>query len=92
MGLWTARTVNDHQITFLLSRDTNQINNLPENCELGGISGGPILGVFETDSYVWFCRLSGIVTEHPNYENSDFSVERIVGCRADFSTESGFIR
>src|SRR5436309_3235191 len=87
-----ARTVTGDQITILIPRDEWVKNSLPLNCELGGISGGPIIGIFETEAFVAHHSLSGIIVEHPNYAVSDFSVERIVGARADVVTESGMIR
>jgi hypothetical protein len=89
----TARTVTPEQITILVPPDDDQVqNSLPLNCDLGGISGGPIIGIFETKNYVAFHRLSGLITEHPNYDKSDFSIERIAGVPADVITEFGIIR
>jgi hypothetical protein len=90
-ALTTARTVTADQISVLISREEWVNNSLPINCNLGGTSGGPIIGLFELDGGVAFHRLSGIITEHPDYVGSDFSVERIVGSVAEVITESGRI-
>jgi hypothetical protein len=88
----TARTVTEDQITILVPRNEWVKNSLPPNCELGGVSGGPIIGIFETEAHVAHHSLSGIITEHPDYSGSDFTIERIVGARADAITEFGKIR
>lgn len=92
-AITTARTVTQDQITVLVPPDDDRVRNLlPLDCNLGGISGGPIIGIFETENYVAFHRLSGVITEHPSYDQNDFSVERIVGATAETITESGEIR
>jgi hypothetical protein len=91
-AITTARTVTLDQLTILVPPDDNVKNSLPPDFDLGGISGGPIIGIFETESHVAFHRLCGVITEHPNYDHSDFSIERIVGAAAEAITESGKIR
>lgn len=91
-AITTARTVTEEQITLLISRNEWVNNSLPERPDLGGISGGPIIGIFETKAGVAFHRLSGVITEHPNYETSDFCLERIVGSSAAAITDLGTIR
>jgi hypothetical protein len=61
-------------------------------CDLGGISGGPIIGIFEAKKHVAYHQLSGIITEHPSYAQNDLSVERITGAVAEVITELGNIR
>jgi hypothetical protein len=92
VAITTARTVTDDQITILILRNERVKNSMPPNYNLGGISGGPIIGIFETSDYLAFYRLSGVIIEHPNYSENDFSVERIVGSRVDAITASGTIR
>jgi hypothetical protein len=88
-----AKSVTLDQISILVPPDDDHVrNSLPLDCNLGGISGGPIIGIFETESYVAFHRLSGVMTEHPNYDTNEFSIERIVGASAEAITELGNIR
>ena len=98
-GLFTAigvaRTVTDTQITWVVEREyqveNTKIRTLPPNYDLGGVSGGPLISWFETPSYVAHHRLSGIITEHPDYEKSDFSIERLIAIREDVIREGGTI-
>lgn len=100
-GLFTAlgiaRTVTDKQITWLLEREfmlaNDRIETPPPEYNLGGISGGPLVGWFESDAFVAHYCLSGIVVEHPNYKgNQDVPViERLIAIRADTITDSGKI-
>lgn len=87
-----ARTVSERQITVLVERGEFVTNDLPAFANLGGVSGGPIIGAFESPSFVLHYVLSGIITEHPQYETGGFGIERLVGVRADCVTESGRIR
>jgi len=88
-----ARTVSLDQITILVPPDDDNANNsLPLNYDFGGISGGPIIGLFETASNVACFRLSGVITEQPSYDGSLDSIERIVGTSAEAITEFGMIR
>jgi len=91
-AITTARTVTLDQITVLVPPDEHVKNSLPPDADLGGISGGPIIGIFETKSHVAFHGLCGVITEHPHYDHSDISIERIVGAAAEAITESGKIR
>lgn len=99
-GLFTAlviaRTVTDIQITWVVERES-QLDNVkikppPYNYNLSGISGGPLIGLFESKSYLLHYCLSGIVTEQPNSENSDFTIERLVAVRADLICDDGSMR
>lgn len=98
-GLFTAlviaRAVTDKQITWLIERERHvanfEIPLLPLEYGLGGISGGPLISWFESDLHISTYALSGIITEHPDYENNEFSVERVVAVRADFIQDSGRI-
>ena len=67
---------------------------MPTKLELGGMSGGPFIGLFETESFVSYYALSGIVTEQPGCgdDESSFSIERVIASRADCITDSGYIR
>ena len=96
-GLFTvigiARTVSDRQITWLTEPEA-QLDNAnipppPPFYGLGGISGGPLITWLESESYVATFVLGGIITEHPNYEENDFSIERVIASRADLISASG---
>jgi hypothetical protein len=58
---------------------------------LGGVSGGPLISWFESESYIATYTLSGIITEHPDYEENEFTIERVIATRADFIQHSGRI-
>jgi hypothetical protein len=58
---------------------------------LGGISGGPLISWFESENYIATYSLSGVITEHPDYESNEFTVERVIAIRADFIQSSGRI-
>ncbi len=98
-GLFTVldicRTVTETQITWLLGPEywykNSNIPSPPPKYNLGGISGGPLIGWFESDNFVTHYRLSGIVTECPDYDNSNFLIERLVAVRADLIREDGKI-
>jgi hypothetical protein len=95
-GLFTAsaatRTVTEDQITILVPRDPSVENSVPPKASLGGISGGPALGLFTEPDDGLSYRLSGIITEHPDYSDSPFAIERIVATAADVITASGRLR
>jgi len=99
-GLFTvlgmARVVTETQITWLVEPEYQlenaKIKAPPSNYNLGGVSGGPLISWFESANHVTHYRLSGIVTEHPDYENSDFSIERLIAIRADVVRDNGTIR
>ena len=80
-GLFTAlgiaRRVVGPQITWRVDRDWGT-GDLPANHNLGGISGGPLIGWFESPGYLTQYRLSGIVTE------ASSQLENGVATRADF--------
>ena len=91
-GLFTAldvaRRVSSDQITWRIERDHlvegGGIPVLPENYDLGGISGGPLISWFERP--IFHYRLSGIVSEaHKDIENVTIK-------RADFINSDGSIR
>jgi hypothetical protein len=91
-GNHNRTTVTATQISVLISREEWVHNTLPVKANLGGISGGPIIAILETEERIAFHRLSAIITEHPDYVGSDFSTERIVGSVVDVITASGKIR
>lgn len=98
-GLFTVldacRTVTETQITWLLEPEYQcenaDISSPQPQCNLGGVSGGPLISLFESDNFITHHRLSGIVTEHPDYDNCNFSTERLVAVRADLISEDGKI-
>lgn len=98
-GLFTAlviaRTVTDKQITWLIEPDAQlpaaKIPAPPPRYGLGGVSGGPLISWFESKSYIATYTLSGIITEHPDYEQNEFTVERVIAVRADVIQDSGRI-
>lgn len=89
-GLFTAvgiaRRVTDEQITWAVERDFMIDPQPPRGYELGGISGGPLIGWFETANHVVYYRLSGIISQ------AHASLENIVAKRADFIRDDGTIR
>ncbi len=96
-GLFTAiviaRTVSDRQITWLIDPG-EQVQGAavpppPPHYGLGGISGGPLITWMESENYVASYALGGIISEHPDYSENDFSIERVVACRADLITTTG---
>lgn len=100
-GLFTAigvaRTVSQEQITWLVEPEHQvpnpKIPTPPPLYDLGGISGGALISWFESEAHIVHYRLSGIVTEHPDYKaNPDFPpIERLIAARADSITENGRI-
>lgn len=98
-GLFTAigiaRRVTDAQITWLIEPESQLLNAkiaaLPPQYGLGGISGGPLISWFESDGHIVTYVLSGIVIEHPDYEQNDFFIERVVAIRGDFIAANGNI-
>jgi hypothetical protein len=88
-GLFTvlgiARRVIGSQITWVAERDQDVNTDLPPNHHLGGISGGPLIGLFETANHLTYHVLSGIVMQaHQELEN-------VVARRADFVCDDGTI-
>ncbi len=81
-GLGIARRVVGPQITWRVDRDLGR-GNLPSNHNLGGISGGPLIGWFESKRQLTEYRLSGIVTE------ASSQLEYVVAARADVLTDDG---
>lgn len=98
-GLFTAlvvaRTVTDMQITWLIEPETRLANAKipapPSQYGLGGVSGGPLISWFESENHIATYALAGIITEHPDYETNEFSVERVIAVRADFISTTGRI-
>lgn len=96
-GLFTAiviaRTVSDRQITWLVEPEEQvpgaAVPPPPPRYGLGGISGGPLITWIESRNYVASYALGGIISEHPDYSENDFSIERVVACRADLITTAG---
>jgi hypothetical protein len=88
-GLFTvlgiARRIIGDQITWVAERDNDITADPPPNHRLGGISGGPLIGWFESASHLTHYVLSGIICEaHQELEN-------VVARRADFIGEDGSI-
>ena len=100
-GLFTvlgvARTVTDKQVTWLVEAeyelDNAKVPPPPPEYDLGGISGGPLISWFESDTFVSHHCLSGIVIEHPDYKSNREMppIERLIAIRADSIAESGNI-
>lgn len=87
-GLFTAlgiaRRVIGPQITWVVERDQGS-GDLPPNHHLGGISGGPLIGWFESANHLTQYVLCGIIAEaHQQLEN-------VVARRADFIADDGTI-
>jgi hypothetical protein len=94
-ALGTARTVTDVQITWLIEQEAQLANAKipppPPQYGLGGISGGPLISWFKGENHLATYALSGIVIEHPDYEQNEFYIERVVAVRADRIHDSGRI-
>lgn len=87
-GLFTAlgiaRRVLGTQITWRVDREFGY-GNLPDHHDLGGISGGPLIGWFETPAHFTHYALCGIISEaHQVLEN-------VTAGRADCITDQGLI-
>jgi hypothetical protein len=98
-GLFTAlviaRTVTDIQITWLIESEAQlkdaKVPPPPPRYGMGGVSGGPLVAWLETETHIATFVLGGIITEHPNYEENEFSIERVIATRADLIKPSGHI-
>jgi len=98
-GLFTCneviRRITNTQISIMLNRDdminVPGIETLPQNYNLSGISGGPLIALFETQNYISYYRLAGIIVQQPDYENSDIAIERVIATRVDMIREDGKI-
>jgi hypothetical protein len=89
-ALGVARRVTREQITWLVEREFTVPNsNIPEpppNYEVGGVSGGPVIGWFEISSPIVTCGLVGIISQ-------DYAtLENIVAKQTAFIREDGTIR
>ena len=94
-GLFTAlviaRTVSDRQITWLVEPEA-QLKTAsipPPRYGFGGISGGPLITWLESENYISSFVLGGVITEHPQYDANEFSIERVIAARADLITTTG---
>lgn len=93
-GLFTAigvaRRVTNEQITWVVERDFvidhPTIPQPPRGYETGGISGGPLIGWFESPNHVVHYCLSGIISQ------AHAELEIIVAKRADFIRGDATIR
>ena len=80
-----ARRVANIQITWRVEREWGS-GDLPANYQLGGISGGPLIGLFETPNHLTEHVFCGIVSKaNPELEN-------VVCIRADYIRDDGSIR
>jgi hypothetical protein len=84
-ALCVARRVMDDQITWRAERREEIMTDLPPKHQLGGISGGPLIGWFETPGHFTTYALSGIISE------AHQDLEYVVARRADFIREDGSI-
>lgn len=86
-ALGIARTVSHDQISCLFEReyliDPPDVAAIPPNYELGGISGGPLITVWESPKYIVTYRLGGIVSE----ASSELGL--VFAKRADFIKDDG---
>lgn len=91
-GLFTAlgisRRVTDEQITWVPDRENNvgRIPMPPPGYNTGGISGGPVIGWFESPNSIATYGLVAIVSQ------ASAELENIVCKRADFIRNDGTIR
>jgi len=88
-AIGVARRVTDKQITWVPDRERHLsihgLDELPQNSDLGGISGGPLLAWYEK-GLLAYCTLSGIVVE------ANTLTECVVAVRADAIRDDGGIR
>jgi hypothetical protein len=89
-GLFTALgvawRVSGDQITWVADRDHPDIRtDLPPEHWLGGISGGPLRGLFEGASRLVHHVLSGIIIQVHQ------ELEKVIARRANFVSENGSI-
>jgi hypothetical protein len=88
-GLFTAlciaRSAIRDQITWVAERSPDIKTDLPPNHRLGGISGGPLIGLFQSANLLTHHVLSGIISE------AHQELEYVVARRADFICEDGSI-
>jgi hypothetical protein len=88
-SLGTARIVSDEQITWrfdpLKDEPTSDSQVVERHYDYGGISGGPLIGCFETASFVLHFKLSGIISQ------ASSTLENVVAKRADFIRDDGSI-
>jgi hypothetical protein len=88
-GLFTAlgiaRRVIRDQINWVAERTPDIKTDLPPSHRLGGISGGPLIGLFESAGHLTQHVLSGIISQaHQELEN-------VIARRADFIRDDGLI-
>lgn len=88
-ALGVARVVTDEQITWALDRNflvtDHELPQPPPNCELGGISGGPLISMLETENHLSHYRISGLISQ------ASAGLENIVAKRIDFVRDDGSI-
>ena len=91
-GLFTvlgiAGRVSSEQISWMIEREANvphpTIPEPPQNADLGGISGGPVIALLHRNG-LHFWGLSGIVSQ------ASAELERVVAKRADYIGAEGKI-
>jgi hypothetical protein len=83
-ALAIARTVSDDQISCLFEREyMTDGSDMPPRTDLGGISGGPVITVMETPSFLMTYRLGAIVSE------ASTELEKVFAKRVDFIKDDG---
>ncbi len=89
-ALGVARVVTHDQITWTVEREYEMqdasIPSLPPQADLGGVSGGPVVGWFETASGITQYRLCGIISQ------ASAMLENVVAKRAEFIMPDGSVR
>lgn len=93
-GLFTAigiaRRVTDEQITWVVERenliDHPTIPQPPPFFDFGGISGGPLIGSFETANHIVYHELSGIISQ------ASSRLENVIAKRVNRIRDDGTIR
>ncbi|MEQ9638481.1 MAG: hypothetical protein RIM84_00525 [Alphaproteobacteria bacterium] len=88
-GLGIARRVTVDQVTWLIEREYcmegGPVPAMPPNYDLGGISGGPLVALWESAAGLVTYRLAAIVSE------ANAGLEHIVGKRAEYIQPDGSI-
>lgn len=89
MAMGVARSVSDHQITWASEPEFTIhdpiVKTMPSHYELGGISGGAVIAIFETPNFICHHRLCGIVSQ------ANAMLDNIVAKRADCVLPDGRI-
>jgi hypothetical protein len=86
-ALGVARVVSNDQITWIAPRGAYVIGEQPPpNQDLGGISGGPLIAVFESPGGLLSFRLAGVISE------AQATLEYVIARRLDGLRPNGTLQ